>query len=361
MFATTVSTLTAQSAFFESLVSGRNPPLRDDDHLLFVDRSPALFSHILEYMRTGMLFVSGADDPASGSDKRRRGRGRSWRHGRRRRRRRWRRHERGRSRESRRQSRRSGRTGTAGRSSVRSSHRVGSRRGHRRRRHVANEPSSPLSEGLRSDDGLESTEGGGGGGGGGGQGSGSYSPLSGRSSGSSSSGWEAPSAIFGGTVLLLERLLVESEYYMMFGLAGHIRDRLQELVGCQRSDGSSDAGRRDRLRTDGVYVLSGPWATSLVDGGEAYGGVGGNDVAAAAAAVATITSNTSPLSSGLTDLLEPGGALEFRSDGRCVYAAGPRAHEHLVVSHKVWVCVLFDFLLLGGGLGGKRVWILVVG
>src|SRR4051812_26960470 len=53
-FTTTKDTLTTESGFFSSLLSGRwDNTLEDGSH--FIDADPALFQHILRYLRRGVF------------------------------------------------------------------------------------------------------------------------------------------------------------------------------------------------------------------------------------------------------------------------------------------------------------------
>lgn len=62
LYRTTADTLRRGSAFFDSLLSGRMPSTKDSQGRYFIDRNGECFRYILEYLRTGELFVPRADD-----------------------------------------------------------------------------------------------------------------------------------------------------------------------------------------------------------------------------------------------------------------------------------------------------------
>ena len=64
VFSTLASTLTAQSAYFESLLSGRFGVTHDVDGAIFVDRTAEHFPAILQFLRVGRLPKPGAVDDA---------------------------------------------------------------------------------------------------------------------------------------------------------------------------------------------------------------------------------------------------------------------------------------------------------
>lgn len=53
-FTTTISTLTASSAYFASKFSGRWTITASDDGSFFIDANPSIFEFLLDYMRNGM-------------------------------------------------------------------------------------------------------------------------------------------------------------------------------------------------------------------------------------------------------------------------------------------------------------------
>jgi len=61
IFVTTYSTLTRTKSMLARMFSGLFPLEKESDGTYFIDRDPAVFSHILNYLRDGSIFVKGMD------------------------------------------------------------------------------------------------------------------------------------------------------------------------------------------------------------------------------------------------------------------------------------------------------------
>jgi hypothetical protein len=62
IFVTTYSTLTRTKSMLARMFSGLFPLEKESDGTYFIDRDPATFSHILNYLRDGSIFVKGMDN-----------------------------------------------------------------------------------------------------------------------------------------------------------------------------------------------------------------------------------------------------------------------------------------------------------